>query len=185
MLPRLQLAHYVLSSFLTFSSPPTYRHYHVQSASWKVQAPAGANFPRVASFHERAVLIPSVVFPRVRPVPRETVILKHRRAPGSQSRHSPKVCVLPCRGLRDESSRELCCWPGPSLLSSSLDPASDAPASCVYHLGLRAPTGRANPPGVPHSPSALWTCHPHPIQESQAEEFPCALSARDDVSTVP
>ena len=50
---------------------------------------------------------------------------------------------------------------------------------------LRAPTDRISPPGVPHSPSALWACHPHPIQEPQAEEFPCALSARDDMSTIP
>ena len=50
---------------------------------------------------------------------------------------------------------------------------------------LRASTDRISPPGVPHSPSALWACHPHPIQESQAGEFPCALSARDYVSTIP
>ena len=162
MLPRLQLAHYVLSTFLTLFFPPTYRRYHVQSPAWKVQAPTGANFPRVASFHERAVLIPSVVFPRVRPVPRETIILKHRRAPGSQSRHSPKVCVIPCRGIRDESSEEPFYWSGLSLLSLILDLASNARASCVCHLGLSALTGRVDPPGVPHSPPALWARHRHP-----------------------
>ena len=55
-------------------------------SSRKVLAPTGANFPRVASLHERVVLIPFVVLPRVRLVPREAVIQKHRRAPGSRCR---------------------------------------------------------------------------------------------------
>ena len=73
-------------------------------SSRKVLAPTGANFPRVASLHERVVLISFVVLPRVRPVPREAIIQKHRRAPGSQSHHSLKVCALPCESLRDGSS---------------------------------------------------------------------------------
>ena len=100
-------------------------------SSRKVLAPTGANFPRVASLHERVVLISFVVLPRVRPVPREAVIQKHRRAPGSQSHHSLKVCALPCESLRDGSSGEPFCWTGPSLLTPILDLASSAPASYV------------------------------------------------------
>ena len=172
----------MLSSLLSsFSPSPTCRHSHNLSVPWQDWAPAGVTLPRIASLHGRAVLIPLIIFSRVQPVPRETVILKHRRAPGSQSRHSPKVCVPLCSGLRDESSGESFCWPSPSLFPSCLGPASDA---SLPSGGLRTPTGRVGPPGVPYSPSALWTRHPHTIQVAQAEEFSCAFSARDYVSTV-
>ena len=71
------------------------------------------------------------------------------------------VSVLLGSGLRFQCSRVLC-----------LDT-------------LRAQTDRVDPPGVPHSTSALRTCHTHAIRVSQAEEFPHTLSTCDYVSTVP
>ena len=134
-------------------------------SSRKVLAPTGANFPRVASLHERVVLISFVVLPRVRPVPREAIIQKHRRAPGSRCHHSSKVCIIPCKSLRDGSSGGVLLQgrPVPAHLGSG--PRFQCPGFLRLN-GTRAETDWEGPPCVPHSLSALWTCHTYSIRAS-------------------
>ena len=58
--------------------------------------------------------------------PARTVLVTRRRAPGSQSRTSPKLCILHCGGLHDVSSGRSFYWLGLLLRSLRLGPASSA-----------------------------------------------------------
>ena len=179
MLTRPQFARCALSSLSTFFSFPLLTDACMSSPlRRKLGRPREPTSP--APLHSTSA--PSSFlqwyFPRVRPVPRETIILKHRRAPGSRSRRSPKVCVIPCRGIHDESSEESFYWSGLSFTFLGSGPRLRCPSFLCPSLKTPRPNWQGKPAWCPTLSFCTVGTSPVPYLGAPGGRAPLCISRR-------